>query len=328
MADGANGVTRYPMRVVMSRTGLTADVLRAWERRYGAVQPYRSPAGQRLYSDRDVERLLLLRRATVDGHSIGAIATLDDRALEALLARSPATEAAPPHAELTALLREAMHATERLDASALEAILRRATMALGATPFVDDFAPRFLVEVGDRWHAGTVGVAHEHLATSLVRRALDRVIEAFAVSPRAPRLVVATPAGEQHELGAMLVAAAAAQEGWRVVYLGASLPAAEIAAAAQEVHARAVALSLVAAQGHQVVAELRATARALPEGTTLLVGGRTAACVADETHARGVSVLDDIAALRRALRAIRSVSGPDAQPDPPAAPPAPAPSPS
>src|SRR5690242_8477684 len=288
MADRTNGVTRYPMRVVMSRTGLTADVLRAWERRYGAVQPYRSPAGQRLYSDRDVERLLLLRRATLDGHSIGAIATLEDQALEALLARSPATEAVPPNEELTTLLREAMHATERLDAIGLEATLRRATMALGATPFVDDFAPCFLVEVGERWHAGSVGVAHEHLATSLVRRALDRVIEAFTVLPRAPRIVVATPAGEQHELGAMLVAAAAAQEGWRVVYLGANLPAAEITAAAREVHARVVALSLIAAQGRETAAELRATARGLPEGTSLLVGGRMAERVAGETHARGV----------------------------------------
>jgi methanogenic corrinoid protein MtbC1 len=316
MADHANGVTRYPMRVVMSRTGLTADVLRAWERRYGAVQPYRSPAGQRLYSERDVERLLLLRRATLDGHSIGAIAALDDAALEALLARSPATEATPPDAELHALLRDAMHAAERLDAGALEATLRRAAMALGATPFVDDFAPRFLVEVGERWHAGTVRVAHEHLATSLVRRALDHVTEAFTASPRAPRLIVATPAGEQHELGAMLVAAAAAQEGWRVVYLGANLPSAEIVAAAQEVQARAVALSLIAAQGHDVVAELRATAGGLPEGTSLLVGGRSAEQVTSETPMRSVRVLGDIAALRRALRAIRSVSGPDAQPAP------------
>src|SRR5690349_18200320 len=141
MADRANGVTRYPMRVVMSRTGLTADVLRAWERRYGAVRPYRSPAGQRLYSDHDVERLLLLRRATLDGHSIGAIATLDDQALEALLESSPTTVAAAPDAELDALVRDAMLATDKLDATTLEATLRRAVMALGATPFVDDFAP-------------------------------------------------------------------------------------------------------------------------------------------------------------------------------------------
>lgn len=312
MTDRASGVTRYPMRVVMSRTGLTADVLRAWERRYGAVRPYRSPAGQRLYSDRDVERLLLLRRATLDGHSIGAIATLHDQALEALLESSPTTVAAAPDAELDALVRDAMNATERLDGTALEATLRRAVMALGATPFVDDFAPRFLIDVGERWHAGTVGVAHEHLASSLVRRALDWVIEAFAVSPRAPRLVVATPAGEQHELGAMLVAAAAAQEGWRVVYLGANLPAADITNAARQVRARAVALSLVAARGNDVVAELRGTAHGLAEGTSLILGGRTAEHVAREARASGVRVLSDITALRRALRAIRSVNEADA----------------
>ena len=311
MADRASGVTRYPMRIVMSRTGLTADVLRAWERRYGAVRPWRSPAGQRLYSDHDVARLLLLRRATLDGHSIGAIAGLDDPALEALLESSPATVANAPDTELDALVRDAMQATEKLDASALEATLRRAVMALGATPFVDDFAPRFLVDVGERWHTGTIGVAHEHLASSLVRRALDRVIEAFAVSSRAPRLVVATPAGEQHELGAMLVAAAAAQEGWRVIYLGANLPSAEITSAARQVHARAVALSLIAARGHDVVTEIRATARALPEGTSLLIGGRTAEEVERDARAGGVRVLADITALRRALRAIRSVSESD-----------------
>lgn len=314
MADQLGGVTRYPMRVVMSRTGLTADVLRAWERRYGAVRPYRSPAGQRLYSDHDVERLLLLRRATLDGHSIGAIAPLDDHALEALLESSPTTVAAAPDVELDSLVRDAMHATEKLDASALEATLRRAAMALGATRFVDDFAPHFLVEIGERWHAGTISVAHEHLASSLVRRTLDWVIEAFVVSSRAPRIIVGTPAGEQHELGAMLVAAAAAQEGWRVVYLGANVPAAEISGAARQVHARAVALSLIAARGHDVMTELRGMARELPDGTSLLVGGRTAAEVVGETHTAGVRVLADIAALRRTLRAIRSVNEQDAHP--------------
>jgi len=306
MAERATGVTRYPMRVVMSRTGLTADVLRAWERRYGAVRPYRSPAGQRLYSDHDVERLMLLRRATLDGHSIGAIATLDDHALEALLARSPSVDAAPD-VEQAALVHDALHATTTLDATALETTLRRATMGLGATAFVDDFAPSFLVEVGERWHAGTLTTAHEHLASSLVRRALGWVIEAFVAAPRAPHVVVATPSGERHELGAMLVAAASAQEGWRVTYLGADLPASDIAEAARQVRARVVALSLVAAHGADAATELDAIARALPAGTSLLLGGRAAEELGDGIHADGARVLPDIAALRRALRAIRAI---------------------
>lgn len=305
MADRESGPARYPVRHVINRTGLTADVLRAWERRYGAVRPHRSPAGQRLYSERDVARLLLLRRATLDGHSIGAIAALDDRELEKLLETSPVVSVAPVD-DASPLVRDALAATAQLDATALDATLRRAAMTLGATAFVDDFAPRLLVEIGDRWHAGMLTPAHEHLATRLVRRALDAVAEAFTVAPRAPRLVVATPAGEHHELGALLVSAAAAQEGWRTVYLGANLPAADIVQAARQVRARIVAMSVIAVAGKEATAELRALARALPDGVTLLIGGRSADHVGSSI--RKARVLGDIGALRRALRAIGSVS--------------------
>ena len=82
MTDPANRQPRYPLRAVIRRTGLTADVIRAWERRYGAVSPSRSEGGQRLYSEHDVIRLSLLRKATAEGHSIGEIARLDDASLE------------------------------------------------------------------------------------------------------------------------------------------------------------------------------------------------------------------------------------------------------
>src|SRR4051812_47641703 len=85
MSDAPNRQARYPLRAVMRRTGLSADVIRAWERRYMAVSPERSEGGQRLYSERDVVRLGLLARATTEGHSIGEIARLEVDALEALL---------------------------------------------------------------------------------------------------------------------------------------------------------------------------------------------------------------------------------------------------
>ena len=89
-------VPRYPVRVVIARTGLTADVLRAWERRYGAVRPQRSGGRQRLYSEEDVTRLTLLRRATLAGHSIAEVARLRTEALEALVDE--------PHAEASRAL--------------------------------------------------------------------------------------------------------------------------------------------------------------------------------------------------------------------------------
>ena len=306
MADRARGEPRYPVRVVVARTGLSADVLRAWERRYGAVQPQRSSGGHRLYSDVDVARLTIMQRATLAGHSISEIAPLDLLALEALLdgpARAPAGW--PPEA-VEALVASSLTATQRLDAAALEAALKRGALALGGTALVDAVVPRFLHRVGERWRDGTLSPAHEHLASAAVRRVLAWVADGYTAGPRAPRLVVATPAGELHEFGALLVATAAAEEGWRVVYLGASLPAAHVAEAATQVGARAVALSAICIDGATVLDATRATARALPVGTTLFAGGAAAERHGEMLRPAGVRVLPDISALRRALRALRA----------------------
>ena len=310
MADRANVEPRYPVRAVIARTGLSADVLRAWERRYGAVAPQRSPGGQRLYSEEDVARLVLLRRASQAGHSIGEVARLDVAALEALLddaIRPPTT--APTAEAVEALVAGCLAAAARLDAVALEAALKRAVLAFGGTALVDDVLPRFLRRVGDRWHEGAIGPAHEHLASATVRRVLAWLTDMYVVPPRAPRLLVATPAGELHEFGAMLAAAAAAEEGWEVVYLGASLPAGQVAAAAAQVGARAVALSAVHDEGAAALEEVRAVARALPLGVALLVGGAAAERAGGRLHAAGARLLPDLPALRRALRALRAAGG-------------------
>ena len=309
MPDRTSGEPRYPVRIVIGRTGLSADVLRAWERRYGAVRPHRSTAGQRLYTEHDIARLMLLRRATLDGHRIGEVARLETTALEALLEKSPSAEEAPTGAAVDALLHGAMIAVDRLDAASLESLLKRGALALGSAAFVDDVVTRFLVDIGERWHDGTVSPAQEHLASGVIRRVLDWMIGTYVVAPRAPHLIIATPAGEQHELGAMLTAVAAVEEGWRAVYLGANLPAADIARAARQLRARAVALSAVNTSATTMPAEVRATARALPEGVTLFVGGRAATRVANRLRGANIRVLPDIAALRRALRTLRAASG-------------------
>jgi methanogenic corrinoid protein MtbC1 len=308
MTDGTSGEPRYPVRVVMARTGLTADVLRAWERRYGAVRPERSPGGQRLYSEHDVERLTLLRRATLAGHSIAEVARLDTAALETLFEEpEPAPTGASPEA-VDALVAIAIAATERLDGPAVEAALKRGALLFGGAGLVDEVVSRFMTRVGERWHSGTLSPAHEHLASTAVRRVLAWAIDAYTPTTRAPRLVVATPAGELHEIGAMAAAAAAAEEGWRVVYLGPNLPAVHLVDAAKQVGARAVALSAVYADGDPHLHEVHETARALPRGVTLLVGGEDAEAQAAALREAGAQVLPDIPALRRALRAVRSAT--------------------
>lgn len=264
------------------RTGLTAHVIRVWEKRYGAVQPSRTGSNRRLYTDAEIARLQLLRRATEAGHSIGTIAALENARLTELAA--PAAES--PRA-LTATLRgksaeefvqQCIEATQKLDALAFEETLHRATVALGQHGLLEHVVAPVAQAIGDLWRDGTITAAHEHFASAAIRVFLGHASRPFALPANAPLLIVATPVGQLHELGAVMVAAAAADLGWRVMYLGTSLPAAEIAGTALNSSARAVALSIVyPADDEQLPGELEKLRRYLPAEVKIIIGGRASA---------------------------------------------------
>lgn len=304
MNDRDNRRARYPLRAVIRRTGLSADVIRAWERRYRAVTPQRSGGGQRLYTEDDVTRLALLRRASADGHSIGEIARLDTGALEALIGGARRRGAEGPREALDTALAEALAATERFDTVGLEQALKRAALSLGIERFVDEVVSRFLYAVGDHWRAGTLCPAHEHLASTTMRRVLAWVSDAYEPPADAPRVVIATPSGELHELGAMAAAAAAAAEGVAVVYLGASLSASDIATAVRAVNAKLVALSVVHANGDATTREVIDTARMVPAEVGVVVGGAASSQIEPVAGEAGVRVLRDLVAFRHLLRTL------------------------
>jgi DNA-binding transcriptional MerR regulator/methylmalonyl-CoA mutase cobalamin-binding subunit len=307
-------VHRHPMRVVTHRTGLSAELLRVWERRYTVVKPARSLSGRRLYTDADIERLRLLYRGTLGGRSIGQIAHLSTAALAELVRQDAAADRerggpdglladAPPPG---GIVDECLRAVERLDTVGLEGVLRRAVVALPSATLLDAVLSPLLDRIGKGWRDGTLRPVHGHLATALVRRVLDRMIETATAPDASPSILVATPAGQIHELGAMLVAAAAAAEGWYVTYLGASLPAEDIAEAALAIRARAVALSIVHPSSDRGLAsELRRLRLLLPRSTAILAGGTAVpsySAVLEEIHAER---LDDLRALRARLRAAK-----------------------
>lgn len=305
------------MRIVTRRTGLSPELLRAWERRYEVVKPARSESGRRLYSDADIERLGLLYRATLAGRGIGQLAPLSTAELAALVRRDAESErsghgaqkqqpVAPPVDYLADYLGDCFRAVERLDAFALEGVLRRAVVALSADAFLDALVVPLLDRVGARWREGTLRPVHGHLASAVLRRVLDRIIETAASVGATPNLVVTTPAGQVHEFGAMLAAATAAAEGWRVTYLGASLPAEDIAMAVGQTRARAVALSVVypggdAALGH----ELRRLRTLLPKDVALVVGGAASPGYRAVLEEIGATPVGDLTDFRSQLRVLR-----------------------
>ncbi len=308
LQDAVATEAHQPIAVVAERTGLSQDVLRAWERRYGAVRPARDAGGQRCYTDSDIRRLGLLHAATRAGRSIGSVATLSTDQIASLVEGDLAARerSALPATELPVssdIVDEALAHSRALDASALDDTLRRAATAIGLMSFIETVAAPLLRRVGDEWHSGRLAPPQEHLVSSVLHDIIVATMRAFPHRSGAPKVLVATPAGDRHAIGAALVGAASAIEGWNVLYLGADLPAADIADAARTAGARIVAVSIVYTEDRaRVLSELRALRSRLPADMVLIAGGAGATSLATELAAMNVRVESSVSGLVAELR--------------------------
>lgn len=304
----------HPMKVAAFRTGLSPHVIRIWERRYSAVTPSRSPTNRRLYSEEDIERLLLLRRATEGGYAIGQIARLSLEALRNLKIRdetvrrrgSRSMEASPNGSAPKVSLDELIDAIQRFDADALDAGLVRAAVSMSRPKMIQEIIVPLVHKVGEMWEEGTLRIAHEHLVTAAVRSFFGKLTRAFDIPESAPTMIVTTPVGQLHEVGALMVEATALSEGWRVVYLGPNLPAEEIAAAVEDNNAAAVGLSIVyPPDDSRVSEELLKLGQYLREDVTIFVGGRAAEGYRDALDEVGALGMDNLADFSKQLNALR-----------------------
>lgn len=305
MADTEETSIGHPIRLVADRTGLSPEVIRAWERRYGAVTPTRSAGGQRRYSDEQVERLRLLAAAVQEGRGIGQIATLPLEQLGSLVAGDAGAGGHSPSEVRDHLpspggtvVTRALGLAAKLDGEGLSELLRRAAAARGVSAFLDSVVAPLLWRVGDAWESGRLTPAQEHLASCTVREVVTDAVRSLLAPASSPRVLLSTLAGERHELGALLAGATAALSGWRVVYLGPDLPAGVIATAARLARARVVGISMVYVEDRPgTMAEMRALREALPSGITLLAGGEGASMLSSELRSSGIPVVNDLRAL-------------------------------
>ena len=301
----------HPVRVVAQRTGLSPDVLRAWEKRYSVVQPHRSAGGQRLYTDADLERLSLLARAIAGGRNIGQISGLSLRELESLITADETERANSSRTaegrqlRASCFLTLATHAVAQLDMFELEEVLRRATMHLSTVVAIDEVIVPLLHEVGVKWKAGEITPAHEHLGSVAVRRVLAWMQSSAVVPVNAPVAVVGTPADQRHELGAKIVATTTSYESWKVVYVGSDLPAESIAVATRQSGARLIALSLIyPTHCPHLLEQLRAIRDMVPSEVLMVTGGTGAQAQKDAISACGIRVLSDLPEYRILLRSL------------------------
>lgn len=305
----ASNEPEFPMKVVARRTGLSPHVIRVWEKRYAAVVPTRTDTNRRLYSEQDIVRLSLLRRAIAQGQSIGLIAR---QPLEKLKTLVDAALPAPPPVEssdtmsVELLLDGCERAVERLDRPTLESILGRAARELPVQALLDDVVGPLMDRVGVRWRSGELRPAHEHLATDCVRSFLAMRKAAYAFSASAPLILVTTPAGQVHEIGAMMVSLLACADGWRDIYLGPNLPAEDIAAAVRAGGARALALSIVyPGDDPRIESEFAYLKDQLPNTVRVFVGGRAAGAYTAAIERLGAEQYRTLAEFRIALERFR-----------------------
>jgi len=280
---------QYLISTVSKRSGVKSDLVRAWERRYQAVTPTRTPGGHRVYTDQDIARLKLLNQATSNGHSISQIARFSLDELKNLLKNDPNAATQKPDSFTRRTSSEKVYLAEdyiekcyaavlAFDAKTLESHFENAIVELGSEAFIEHLLTPLLTLIGDRWRTGELRPVHEHMTSSIIRSLTYILRNNNPCSADAPRMIVSTPIGQLHELGALLAAIMAELKGWQVTYLGANLPAEEIAAAVKFTHARAVTISIsFSTDDHIIPKEIRRLKKLIGINVALIAGGRAAA---------------------------------------------------
>jgi methanogenic corrinoid protein MtbC1 len=268
----------YNIKQAAARAGVTVEVLRAWERRYGIVSPTRTTSGYRQFDDDAVARVRSMRALVESGWSPSAAAA-------AILAgEAPVLVDAAPSTGGTEVVEGPPDVTARfveaagdLDPGAIETVLddtfARGSFERAAT---DALFPA-LRALGDAWASGDVSVAGEHLASAAVQRRLGLALDAAGrnggVRPARP-ILVGLPPGGRHELGALAFAVAARRAGMSVTYLGPDLPAEEWLRSAEG--AAAAVIGMVTARDRAAGLEVAQRLRAADANIVIALGGPAA----------------------------------------------------
>jgi len=232
----------YSIKATTLLTGLTAETLRAWERRYACISPVRSDNNRRHYSQQDLDKLTLLAQLTSNGHTISKIANLNGDALRDLQQQVQVLDRDAQHPLLEQIISAVMD--YRIDRC--ELLLKRALVASEPLEYALDILLPALKKIGELWHEEKLSIAQEHMFTCCVNRiVLSMVNNLQNSSVNSPAILFATPSDEPHECGILLSCLLAASLQYRCYFLGASLPGKDIVEAAYHLQPDIIIIGLV-----------------------------------------------------------------------------------
>ncbi len=304
----------YPIRYVAQQTGLSTHVIRIWEKRYQAVVPKRTETNRRMFCGKDIERLKMLKTGVKIGHSISQIAGLSPEDLMELVkldvpaASEVSTARESASLDATYFYERSLSTVLNFDAKGLESVLDRAAVHLSKLELIKAVIEPLCQKIGELWEHGELKVINEHMTTTVIRSFLWNLLRSAEVSETSPKIVIATPAGHQHELGALAIALIACESNWQSLYFGPSLPAEEIAAAVAYADARAVALSITYYEdSHQLNLEIKKLRRYLGDDITIFIGGQGASPLAGFFDGPEMQILKDVDSFRIAIDNLRKL---------------------
>jgi DNA-binding transcriptional MerR regulator len=273
----------YRINVAAEMSGVSEGLIRAWERRYGVLKPRRTPSGYRAYTEGDIAVLKRLKQLTEEGVSIAEavklLPSIKRDVKEALERAERGALRAPKAGQTDRWRQEILVAAERLDQQSVEQVLDEAMASMPPVAFFEEVLAPLQREVGERWHAGNLTIAEEHLVTQAARQ---RVVALLHQAPRRTKqhVVCACFPRDEHELGLMGAALRFRHAGWRVTFLGARTPAEHLARVVRVTQPQLVALSVANDEGADVFRQtLVELLQERGEGVRFIIGGRAA-----ETH--------------------------------------------
>ncbi|HVF63464.1 MAG TPA: MerR family transcriptional regulator [Casimicrobiaceae bacterium] len=283
-------------------TGLSKDVLRMWERRYGFPKPARDENGERAYSAHEVARLRTIKRLMDVGSRPGKLMSLT---LDELNTMAEVRIAAGDGRLAPDVRRDMLSLLKSHDASGLQSTMASLLGRQGLHTFVLETLTPLNREVGDSWMRGDLQVFEEHLYTEQVQIVLRAAINAFPRQPGTPRMLLTTFPGEQHGLGLLMVEAMLVPENVQCISLGTQVPLEDIrrAVIAHKVHILALSFS-GAFTLRQATDGLSTLRRQIPPQLTIWAGGEMTRRIRKTMP--GVVLVPDLKSAVNALRSWRA----------------------
>jgi DNA-binding transcriptional MerR regulator/methylmalonyl-CoA mutase cobalamin-binding subunit len=277
-----NDIHTFNLKAVLFETGLKADTLRAWERRYGLPQPERSSGGHRLYSQRDIDIIKWLIDRQQEGMSISNAVDLwhslraegrDPLHMAEFTAHEPGMASVSlPAGEVIDQLRQTwVAACMSFDEIGAEQVLTQAFALYPAEVVCLELLQKGLAEVGEGWYQGGTTVQQEHFTSELAMRRLEALIAATPPPTRPERILIGCPSEEEHTFSALLLTLFLKRGGFSVLYMGANVPLGRLEATliATKPH-----LLIMPAQQLHTAATLLDAAQALQgQGVRIAYGG-------------------------------------------------------